>query len=120
MDIDRFTHILGQLTQRLPTPVFDGLNLGIGVSEEMRFHAASRPGEPRYTLGEYRVSHQMGRGIMLFYGSFMAVFPYLSEEEMTLEIDKVIKHELTHHLESQAGSRDLEIADARRLMRPPI
>ncbi len=120
MDINRFTVILEELTALLPTPIFTGLNLGIGVSEEVRLHPASSPQAPRYTLGEYRASNQMGRGIMLFYGSFMAVFPHLNEKEMRQEIDKVLKHELTHHLESQAGARDLEIADARRLMNPPI
>lgn len=119
MNIDRFTQILEEQSALLPVPVFAGLNLGIGVSEEVRYHAATSPQTPRYTLGEYRASNQMGRGILLFYGSFMAVFPHLDENEMRQEIDRVLKHELTHHLESQAGARDLEIADAQRLMRPP-
>ena len=118
MDINRFTDILGDLTSRLPPKIFEGLNLGIGVVEQTRLHPASTPGNLQYTLGEYRASHQMGRGIVLFYGSFMAVFPHLNEEQMTVEIDRVLKHELTHHLESQAGARDLEIADAKRLLRP--
>jgi hypothetical protein len=30
---------------------------------------------------------------------------------------KVLEHELTHHLESLAGEKDLEIADAVQLMK---
>ena len=116
MDIDRFTEILGEKTSLLPPRIFEGLNLGIGVSEEAKLHELSRPDFPRYILGEYRVSRTLGRGIMLYYGSFRMVFPYASEEVLEREIDHVLKHELTHHLESQAGSRELEIADARRLM----
>ena len=34
------------------------------------------------------------------------------EELLRPEIDHVLRHELTHHLESQAGNRDLEYDDA--------
>ncbi len=59
----------------------------------------------------------MGRGIVLFYGSFLKVYPGLREDERAKGlIMDVLKHELTHHLESLAGARDLEIADAARLL----
>lgn len=116
MDIDRFTEILGERASLLPPRIFEGLNLGIGVSEEVKHHELSRPDKPRHILGEYRVSRSLGRGIMLFYGSFRAVFPYASDDVLQREIDRVLKHELTHHLESQAGSRELEFADAKHLI----
>ena len=51
---------------------------------------------------------------MLYYGSFQQARPGLMDDEELLrpEIDRVLRHELTHHLESQAGNRDLEYDDA--------
>lgn len=117
MDIDRFSEILDALTQRLPEAVYQELNLGIGVVERAKRDSRAKPGKPLYILGEYRTHPVMGRGILLYYGSFMRIFPGLDEDGMAQEIDQVLKHELTHHLESLAGSRQLEIADAQRLIR---
>lgn len=116
IDIDRFTQIVDERALLLPEAIFERLNLGIGVVERAKRQPQSRPGQPLYILGEYQVHHAMGRGILIYYGSFRQVFPWLDEAALTIEIDRVLKHELTHHLESLAGARDLEIADARFLM----
>lgn len=117
MNIERFSQILDARATQLPEAIYRELNLGIGVVERAKRDRRAAPCRPLYILGEYRVHPVMGRGILLYYGSFMQVFPELSEERMTEEIDRVLKHELTHHLESLAGSRQLEIADAQRLLR---
>lgn len=117
LSADRFTELLGRACAQLPPEIFEGLNLGIGVSEEAKTRAGTASGRSVYILGEYRAGPRMGRGIILFYGSFTKVYPNLEDEDEALAlIDGVLRHELLHHLESQAGSRDLEIADARRLM----
>ncbi len=116
MDIDRFSHLLEQQAAQLPSQVYQGLNLGVGVAPGAKRERRAPQGMPAYILGEYRVHPVMGRGVLLYYGSFMAVYPHLREEELVVEVDRVLKHELTHHLEHMAGSRDLEIADAKRLM----
>lgn len=117
LSADRFTELLGKACARLPSEIFEGLNLGIGVSEEVKTRADTASGRSVYILGEYRSGPRLGRGIILFYGSFIKVYPNLEDEGEALSlIDGVLRHELLHHLESQAGSRDLEIADARRLM----
>ena len=116
LSIDGFTRLLDTAVSRLPKEIFEGLNLGIGVVEGAKRQHRTASGNPAYILGEYRVSHAMGRGIVLYYGSFKQVYPDLQEDERAFQlIDGVLKHELTHHLEHQAGARDLEIADARRL-----
>lgn len=117
MDIDRFAAILEEQAALLPAAVMQRLNLGIGVVPGARRDRRAEPGARLYTLGEYHRHPVMGRGIVLYYGSFQKVFPHLMENEPRLraEIDRVLRHELTHHLESQAGSRELEIEDARRL-----
>jgi hypothetical protein len=117
VDIDRFSAILEEQAALLPPEVLKNLNLGIGVSEQVKRELRARPGLSVYILGEYHVHRVMGRGIILYYGSFQRAHPQLMENEALLrpEIDRVLRHELTHHLESQAGNRDLELDDARRL-----
>lgn len=116
LSLDEFTRLLREAADQLPDEIFEGLNLGVGVSEQTKTKLGAS-GRRAYVLGEYRASRSMGRGILLFYGSFARVYPSLSEnEEGRRLIADVLKHELLHHLESQAGARDLEIADAKRLM----
>lgn len=116
LSVDQFTRLLEEAAGQLPQEVYRGLNLGIGVIEGFKLNPRTASGRPAYILGEYRVSRAMGRGIVLFYGSFIRVYPALAHDEEGLAlIADVLKHELTHHLESQAGSRDLEIQDARDL-----
>ncbi len=116
MDIERFSTLLDELAAALPQAVYHRLNLGIGVvARAKKEHRAQTA--PVYILGEYRVHPVMGRGIVLYYGSFQVVYPHLEEPALRQEMDRVLKHELTHHLESLAGSRELEQEDARRLMR---
>lgn len=116
LSIDRFSQILEEIVESLPEEVFKGLNLGIGVVEETRRNHATASGIPAFTLGEYRVHGQMGSGIVLFYGSFLQVYPNLGDNQEARElISGVIKHELTHHLEHRAGETDLIDEDRRRL-----
>ena len=117
ISIEQFTQLLSQAAGTLPKEIFEGLNLGIGISEISKRKTGTASGIPAFILGEYRVSRSLGRGILLYYGSFQKVYPDLKDDpEGQRIISGVLKHELTHHLESQAGSRDLEIADAKRMM----
>lgn len=114
--IEQFTHLLEKAASQLPEELFLHLNLGIGVVEGSKTRQDTGSGRPAYILGEYRVSHSMGRGILLYYGSFKRVYPGLLDQDQALQaISRVLRHELTHHLESLAGARDLEISDAQRL-----
>ena len=117
IDIDRFSQLVNAQAEKLPEMVFFRLNLGIGVMEHAKLEQHSQADRPLYVLGEYKVHHAMGRGILIYYGSFRRVYPHLQDEaELAAEILRVLKHELTHHLESLAGARDLEITDARFLI----
>jgi hypothetical protein len=70
-----------------------------------------------YTLGEYHHSYSMGRYITMYYGSFAVVYGHLSPEELKIRLRETLRHEFTHHLESLAGEKDLEIEDERQLAR---
>lgn len=118
LSIERFTELLSQAAAALPQALFAHLNLGIGVLEQAKVQPATASGIPAYILGEYQSSRSMGRGIVFYYGSFKRVYPHLQDDEYAAKlISDVLKHELTHHLESQAGSRELEIEDARKLLK---
>ncbi len=111
VSVDAFTRMLEEQSALLPIEIFDGLNLGIGVVEHAK-RSDDAPGV--YILGEYRAHGVMGRGIVLYYGSFARVYGLTNAGQLRREIDRVLKHELTHHLESRAGENDLEIEDARQ------
>ena len=101
--------MLDEIAAELPEGVFRDLNGGVSLLRETKLSSAD-PDGGLYTLGEYR-RDQMGRYIILYYGSIRAVHGNASREELYTQLKKILSHELTHHLESLAGERDLEIED---------
>ena len=101
--------MLDEIAEELPTEIFRDLNGGVSLLDETKKSKADPDGR-LYTLGEYR-RDQMGRYIVIYYGSFMAVYGRTSEKAMRKHLRNVLTHELTHHLESLAGERDLEVKD---------
>ncbi|MFB0919222.1 MAG: metallopeptidase family protein [Clostridiaceae bacterium] len=114
MTPDRMLEILDMLADELPEVFFDRLNLGISVIDEVRYDPLSREGDPLFILGRY-IKDFMGRRIEIYYGSFMRVFGYLNEEQMTIKLRETLRHEFRHHLENLGGERDLEWEDLDRL-----
>jgi len=113
--IDEAQDILEKVAEGLPHEFYKELNGGIILLPDVR-----RSREPwaknLYTLGEYSVSHSMGRYIAIYYGSFEHVFgAYASEEEIAEELRKTLIHEFRHHMEDLAGENDLEKEDEERL-----
>ena len=108
---EEFSALLEALADELPDVFFEGLNGGVIVSDEAPTHPDSRDEEPLYTLGQY-CCDQLGRYIVLYYGSFRRVFRHLDEDELRTEMRRVLRHEFRHHVEGRAGVRDLEEWDA--------
>ena len=111
--IDDINELLDEIAAELPDEVFCDLNGGVSLVPETKLSSAD-PGGGLFTLGEYR-HDQMGRYIVLYYGSIRAVHGGDSREEMRANLKKLLSHELTHHLEALAGERDLEIEDKREI-----
>ena len=105
--------MLDDIAEELPENVFYKLNGGVSLVPDIK-RSHNDPYGGLYTLGEYR-RDQMGRYIVIYYGSICAVYPNVTEEQMRKHLEDLLKHELTHHLESMAGERDLEIEDKRKL-----
>ena len=103
--------LLDQIADSLPSPLVRELSGGIWLSEQTKYHPQSVPEAPLYIMGEYR-RDGFGRVIVLFYGSFLARFHSAPPDVWKRELRAVLLHELTHHNESLAGLKDLEITDA--------
>ena len=104
---------LDEIAEQFPQEFYNGLNGGILLLPEALEDPEFPPGE-MYILGEY-CHDQMGRYINIYYGSFAALFPDLSDDELYDELYDTLAHEFTHHIESLAGERGLDIKDAAEL-----
>ena len=87
----------------IPQALLTHLNGGIRTSKVLQQDDEEKD---YYILGEY-IEDQLGSYILLYYGSFIYFYGDKSNEIMKKEILSTIKHELTHHIESLAGSEDL-------------
>ena len=102
--------MLDEAAAQLPAEVFHKLNGGVSLLPGTVM-STKDPDGGLYTLGEYRYD-QMGRYIYIYYGSICTVYPHITAGQMRQRLKDLLAHELTHHLESLAGERDLEIQDA--------
>ena len=107
--INEINDLLDEIAAEFPVEVFHELNGGVSLLPDIKRNTADPDGD-LYTLGEYR-RDQMGRYIVIYYGSICAVHGDTTREAMLAHLRKLLAHELTHHLESLAGERDLEIED---------
>lgn len=110
MDIEQFEEVLNIIAESLPKVFYEELNGGILLLPEAKHHPKAK-GNDLYIMGEYHQSTFMGRYIVIYFGSFQNVYGYLSDDALKVEMEKTLKHEFRHHMESLAGIRDLEIID---------
>lgn len=101
--------LLDEIAEEFPPAFYRELNGGILLLPESKRNA-EHPG--LFILGEYCNNNAMGRYINIYYGSFAAVHGGLDEEDLYDELYAVLAHEFTHHMESLAGERGLEVKDA--------
>ena len=108
LSFEESAEYLDEVADCLPQPLFRDLNGGVSLVD---YFKPSDKGKGMMVLGEYIKNSQMGRYILIYYGSFSRVFPHLSDEEWKQKLKEVLVHELTHHNESLAGCHDLELKD---------
>ena len=101
MDIEKFTKITDEEANKMPPEFYKGLNGGI-IIEDKTYLSENAVANDLYTLGTYKRG-PLGNQIVLYYGSFMQVFPYLTDDQMRDQINRTIRHEFRHHLEHMAG-----------------
>ena len=113
--IDEINGMLDEIAAELPEEIFRELNGGVSLVPDTK-RSENDPKGGLYRLGEYR-HDQMGRYVVLFYGSIIEVHGNATPGAMRESLRKLLAHELTHHLESLAGERDLEIEDKLQMER---
>ena len=112
--------MLDEIAEEMPEEFYRELNGGIFLSPETKIHPESPEGirgrENLYVVGEYHNERAgyggLGRYIAIYYGSFAKLYSRLDPKIQKEELRKTLVHEFTHHLESLAGERGLEIKDA--------
>jgi len=109
ISIEEVNEMLDEIAAELPEEIFRDLNGGVSLLPDTRISSAA-PDGGLYTLGEYR-RDQMGRYIVIYYGSICAVYGSTTSARLRKHLKRILSHELTHHLESLAGERDLEVED---------
>ncbi len=102
--------MLNDIYDEIPKEVLKDLSLGVLLKNEEMLHKESVPEKPLYILGQY-VRSNLGRQVVLYYGSFMKVHGHLPEEGFKEKLAETLYHELTHHMEDLGGEWDLEKDD---------
>ena len=113
---DEMGSMLDEIANEMPPEFYRELNGGVQLSAEEKIHPESVSPQALYILGEYYNDRKgyggLGRYIVIYYGSFLRLYPYYDGESIKNELRRVVRHEFTHHIESLAGERGLEIKDA--------
>ena len=99
---------VAELAGQLPEEILNGLNCGIILLPDTLIDD-----DGLLILGQYHVDPMgLGRYVTINYGSIVEAYGYLSNDRFREKLRYVLYHELTHHLESLAGDKSLEIKDA--------
>ena len=99
---------IAQMVEDLPQEILEGLNCGISLRHDTLYDD-----DGLVILGQYHVEPMgLGRYVTINYGSMVVVYGHLSKNAFRKKLKYVLHHELTHHLESLAGDRSLEVQDA--------
>jgi len=108
LSFDEVGDLLDEMAEEFPPEFYESLNGGIALLPEAKPNEEA--GHDVYIMGEY-CRDSMGRYINIYYGSFAAIYSDLTDEELGDELYATLAHEFTHHIESLAGERGLEIKD---------
>ncbi len=113
--LDEFQSIVEKIYDEIDERFLEHLNGGVVIEEEVYYHPESK-NEDLLVLGAYK-RDLIGRSIILYYGSFMDMYGYLTKEELEEKIRETFEHELTHHLEFLARENNLEIEDLKYIQK---
>ena len=117
---DEVGAMLDEIAEEIPQDFYNELNGGIVLLPETKRHRddGDNTGE-LFVLGEYHNDRKgmggLGRYIAIYYGSFIRLYGGSPPENQRERLKQVLTHEFTHHIESLAGERGLEIKDAVQL-----
>lgn len=113
MTIEEMNQILTDLADQIPNEYYRGLSGGIILLEEAKLHKEAINND-LFIMGEYKRTSRE-KQIRIYYGSFKTVYRNSSRNTIIEKLDEVLKHELLHHLEYNAGFKDLIDEDKRNI-----
>lgn len=115
MTFDEAGDLLDRMAEEFPEEFYADLNGGISLLPDEMPDPEFPPGE-MYILGEY-CDDQMGKYILLYYGSFaaLAAKEEWTEEDWEEELYATLAHEFTHHIEGLAMEGGLDRKDEAEL-----
>ena len=108
--MEEFDQVLSAIADELPREFYRELSGGIQLDPGIKIHPEAVAND-LFIMGQY-IRDNLGKRIVIYYGSFVRSFSHLSDEALNQEIRRILLHEFRHHLEGLAGERDLEIEDA--------
>ena len=114
VSIEEAHDLLDEVAQELPEEFWNDLNGGVSLLPDLK-RSPDAVTDDLFVLGEYCIQPVLGRYINIYYGSFQRIYGDCSAEAMKRHLRKTLFHEFTHHVESLAGERGLEIKDERQM-----
>lgn len=104
-DIDIMQEVLEEILDEIDPDLFKGLNGGVILKEEIKYHKESINND-LVVLGEY-TRFGVLKQIFVYYGSIKRLYPNFERQELKNRLRELIDHELRHHVEYRAGVNDL-------------
>lgn len=101
--------MLEEIAGQFPDAFFQELDGGIQLEEKALKDPKFPKGE-MYVMGQYH-HNSLGRYIVLYYGSFVALMAGEDEETWRDQIFATVAHEFTHHMEETAMLHALDDKD---------
>ena len=111
---DNLFEMLDELVVALPPALYKDLNGGVNLLNRIKFHPAAKEND-LYIMGEYLAGGPFGRVINIFFGSFVQLYGNSPVQTQKKQLEKILKHELLHHMESLAGENSLGKKDEEEL-----
>lgn len=107
--IDDVYEILEQVCKEIPRELFQELNGGIILLDEILYHDKSID-DSLLVLANY-ARFGVRKQINIYYQSIKKIYPYLDYNQLYEKLSSILRHEIQHHTEYRAKLRDLEIED---------
>jgi predicted Zn-dependent protease with MMP-like domain len=116
--------MLDEIADGIPEDFYRELNGGVILLPDIKMHSENQGNDLNgnanlFILGEYHNDRTgyggLGRYIAIYYGSFIKLYANLSAADQKEKLRGILIHEFTHHMESLAGEKGLEIKDAQKM-----
>lgn len=110
--IEQVQEWLTEESDAIPRELLAGLNGGIYLLPDIKY-SSKIPSNDYFVMGEYIRDQALGCYILIYYGSFMAVWVDADVQTAKYQLRHILLHEVRHHVESRGLLRDLELEDER-------